>query len=70
VNKAPEITPVLPIAGQKYPPYFEGYLEHFHRVSEFLFKKYTICRPTANEVPLKFCWATLDQLLSKASYDN
>jgi hypothetical protein len=29
VGSSPEITPVLPIAGQKYPPYFEVYLEFF-----------------------------------------
>jgi hypothetical protein len=29
VSSAPEITPVMPIARQKYPPYLEGYLEIF-----------------------------------------
>jgi hypothetical protein len=41
-------------------------LELFHGVPEFLFKNYAICRPTANEVPLKCCWATLDQPLSQS----
>jgi hypothetical protein len=38
VSNAPEITPVLPIAGQKYLPYFEGYLEFFRVFQNFYLK--------------------------------
>jgi hypothetical protein len=70
VSNVPEITPVLPIAGQKYPSYFEGYLEFFTMFQNFYLE---ITRYVAQPL-MKSRWSVVGQHwishCHKASHDN